>query len=52
MRMLLRGLGVIVGIVGYAVQTFSMPALNHTPIGSRCGGCRYDGPYMGNADDK
>jgi hypothetical protein len=33
------------------LTTFNMPSLNHTPIGSRCGGCRYDGPYMGETDD-
>ncbi len=50
MRMLLRGLGIVLGIVGYAVRSLGMPSLNHSPIGSRCGGCRYDGPFVGGRD--
>lgn len=48
--MLRRGVSFVWESFVVLLRTFSMPSLNHTPIGSRCGGCRYDGPYMGDAD--
>lgn len=50
MKAIARGLSIVVGTLGVLLECFEMPSLNHTPIGSRCGGCRYDGPYLGERD--
>ncbi|MEW5825708.1 MAG: hypothetical protein AB1778_02670 [Candidatus Bipolaricaulota bacterium] len=51
MKMLLRSLHIVLGVLGAARRAFGMPALNHMSIGSRCGGCRYEGPFVGESDD-
>lgn len=52
MKVIVRGLGIVFGVLGILLEAFDMPSLDHTPIGSRCGGCRYDGPYIGEAEDE
>jgi hypothetical protein len=51
MKMLQKGVCFVWALFVALLTTFSMPSLNHTPIGSRCGGCRYDGPRVGETNE-